>query len=94
MKSYEVMYIAKPMAEEELEKLIVKMNTSITNNGGIVDKTDFWGKKRLAYEVQDFTEGMYVLVTFNAEPKCVAELDRVLKITEDILRFMIIRKGE
>ena len=51
-------------------------------------------KKRLAYEIQDLNEGLYVLVTFTAEPAAVKELDRVMKITDEVLRHMIIRKGE
>ena len=94
MKTYEVMYIVKPVEEEAFEALVAKFENVLTANGGTVEKTDRWGKKRLAYEIKDFVEGIYVLVTFNAEPKTVKELDRVMKITDDILRHMIIRKGE
>ncbi|MBR2139388.1 MAG: 30S ribosomal protein S6 [Phascolarctobacterium sp.] len=94
MKSYEIMYIVKPMEDDAFETIVSKFNELIAQNGGIVEKTDRWGKKRLAYEIQDFNEGLYVLVTFSAEPACVKELDRVMKIsTNDILRHMIIRKG-
>ena len=60
----------------------------------LLKKTDKWGKKRLAYPIQDFNDGLYVLTTFAAEPACVKELDRVMKITDEMLRHMIIRKGE
>ena len=53
-----------------------------------------WGKKHLAYPIQDIQDGLYVLTTFSAEPAAVKELDRVMKITDEILRHMIIRKGE
>ena len=95
MKSYEIMYIVKPYEDEKFEAVVEKFNTLITNNGGIIEKVDRWGKKRLAYEIQNLKEGLYVLVTFLAESKCVHELDRVMKIsTDEILRHMIIRKGE
>ncbi len=94
MKSYEIMYIVKPYEDEKFEAVVEKFNTLITNNGGVIEKTDRWGKKRLAYEMQGLNEGLYVLVTFIAEPAAVKELDRVMKITDEILRHMIIRKGE
>lgn len=93
MKDYEIMYVVKPIEEDAFEAVVSKFNKLIIDNGGKVEKTDRWGKKRLAYEIQDFNEGLYVLVTFSAEPACVKELDRVMKITEEILRHMVIRKG-
>lgn len=95
MKAYEIMYIVKPVEEEAFEAVVSKFNKLIIDNGGKVEKTDRWGKKRLAYEIQDLNEGLYVLVTFSAEPACVKELDRVMKIsTDDILRHMIIGRGD
>ena len=94
MRAYEVMYIVKPVEEEAFEAVVAKFDALISNNGGEVEKTDRWGKKRLAYEIQDFAEGQYVLVNFKANPDTVAELDRVMRITDDILRHMIISKGE
>ena len=94
MHTYEVMYIVKPIEEAAFETIVKKFDDLLAANGATVEKTDRWGKKRLAYEIKDFVEGIYVLVTFNAEPKAVKELDRVMKITDDILRHMIIRKSE
>lgn len=94
MKAYEIMYIVKPTANELLEAINNKFKTLIENNGGIVEKLDNWGKKRLAYEMNGFNEGFYVLVTFKSMSTCTRELDRVMKITDEILRHMIIRKGE
>ena len=93
-KEYEIMYIVKPTTDELFEEVNEKFKTLIESNGGIVEKMDRWGKKRLAYEMDGFNDGLYVLITFNAEPACVKELDRVMKITDEILRHMIIRKGE
>lgn len=94
MRAYEVMYIVKPVEEEAFDAVVKKFDNLIAANGGAIEKTDRWGKKRLAYEIQDLSEGLYVLVNFQAEPACVKELDRVMKITDEILRHMIIRKGE
>lgn len=88
------MYIVKPVEEEAFEAVVAKFDSLLVANGATVEKTDRWGKKRLAYEIQDLSEGIYVLVTFQAEPAAVKELDRVMLITEDVLRHMIIRKGE
>ena len=93
-KAYEIMYIVKPTTDELFEEVNEKFKTLIESNGGIVEKLDRWGKKRLAYEIRDCNEGLYVLITFNAESACVKELDRVMKITDEILRHMIIHKGE
>ena len=94
MKAYEVMYIIRPVEEDAIEAIIKKFDDLIAANGGTVEKTDRWGKKHLAYEIDDLSEGFYVLVTFNAEPVAVKELDRVMKITDEVLRHMIIKKGE
>ena len=91
MREYEVMFIVKPLEEEQTEAVIAKFENLITANGGAVNKLDRWGKRRLAYEIKDLAEGFYCLVQFSALAPVVAELDRVLKITDDILRHMIVR---
>lgn len=88
------MFIVKPLEEEATNAVITKFESLINNNGGQVEKIDRWGKKRLAYIVKDFTEGFYVLVNFTAVPATILELDRIMKITEDILKFMIIKVDE
>ena len=94
MNNYEVMYIVKPIEEEAFNAVAAKFDELLTSNGKKNKKTDKWGKKHLAYPIQDFNHGLYVLTTFAAEPKAVKELDRVMKITDEILRHMIIKKGE
>ena len=94
MRNYEIMFIVKPLDEEATNAVITKFENLINSNGGQVDKIDRWGKKRLAYVVKDFTEGFYVLVNFSAVPATILELDRIMKITEDVLKFMIIRIDE
>jgi small subunit ribosomal protein S6 len=95
MNKYESIYVIKPTVEEEgLKALVEKFSTLIEQQGGHVDNVDEWGKRRLAYPIQDFKEGYYVLVNFTAEPTVPHELERVYKITDDIIRFLTIREDE
>lgn len=94
MKNYEVMYILIPMEKENMEKINQKIRETIENNGGQVEKEDVWGEKRLAYDIRYYDQGIYVLTTFKAERETIAKLDHIMKITDEILRHMIIRKGE
>ncbi len=94
MNNYEVMYIVKPIEEDAFAAVVKKFDDLLVANGATVEKSEKLGKKHLAYEIQDFKEGLYVLTTFSAEPKAVKELDRVMKITEELLRHMIIKKDE
>ncbi|MBP2651572.1 MAG: rpsF [Firmicutes bacterium] len=94
MNKYEVVFIVKPAEEEAVEAVATKFENLIKNNGGNVDKIDRWGKKRLAYELKDLTEGVYFVFYFTSEPSVVKELDRVMKITDDILRHMVIKQDE
>ena len=92
MKAYELVYIIQPGEEELINAIVAKFENLINNNGGVIEKMDRWGKKRLAYEIKDFTEGYYVLVNFNAEPKTVQEIERVMKITDEVIRHLLIVK--
>ncbi|MCD1261815.1 30S ribosomal protein S6 [Paenibacillus athensensis] len=91
MRKYEVMYIIRTDVEQEqVQATVEKFQNIITNGGGEITKQDLMGKRRLAYEINKFRDGHYVLVNFNAEPAVVAELDRVLKITDEIIRHLIV----
>lgn len=94
MRKYEVIFIVKPMEEDATNAVIDKFTKIITENGGTIDKEDRWGKKRLAYEIKDCVEGFYELLYVTCEPECVAEVDRVMKITDDILKHMIVKAEE
>ncbi|GBF11539.1 30S ribosomal protein S6 [Tepidibacillus infernus] len=92
MRKYEVMYVLRPDLEQEATKeLVEKFQSLITNNGGEIEKQEEMGKRRLAYEIKGYHEGYYVLVNFQSEPSVVAELDRVLKITDGVIRFLIVK---
>ena len=94
MREFEVMFILEPNEKEVIDKNVKEVEEVIKKNGGKIESIDQWGKKRLAYEIRDLEEGYYVLITFSAAASCVKELDRVMKIKEEVLRHMIISKGE
>ncbi|GGA06363.1 MULTISPECIES: 30S ribosomal protein S6 [Paenibacillus] len=90
MRKYEMMYIIRTDIEQEVvQSTVEKFQGIITNGGGEVSKHDLMGKRRLAYEINKFRDGHYVLVHFNAEPAVVTELDRVLKISDEVIRHLI-----
>ena len=92
MNAYEIMYVIRP-EQEIVEGVILKFNDLITSNGGLVEKPERWGERKMPYAIQDYKNGIYVLVTFRAGKKCVLELHKAMDITEEVLRHMIIRKG-
>ena len=86
---YEVLYIVDPaLGEEGIAALVEKFKALVEANGTLTS-IDEWGKRRLAYPINDLMEGYYVLMTFDAKPEFPAELDRVLKITEGVMRSLI-----
>lgn len=92
---YELVYIIDPRVEEEARKeLIARFAGMLETNGGSIEKTDEWGKRHLAYPINDQTEGYYVLVTFTADSAVPKEMERNLGIAEEILRYLVIRVDE
>ena len=91
MNKYEVMVIVKPAEEEAINTLVGKIEALIARVGGTVEKVDRWGKRRLAYAVKKFTDGFYVLVNFEADPAEIKEIDRVMKINDEILKHLIVK---
>lgn len=71
-----------------------RIDTAITADNGTVDNVDNWGKRKLAYEVNGLTDGDYTLIDFHANPESIAELDRVLRITDAVERFMIVKRTD
>lgn len=93
MRQYEAMYILRTGIDEDAtEAAINRFKSIIEENGGIVDQIDRWGKRRLAYEIDKERDGYYVVMRFQAEPAAAKELDRVFKISGDVLRHIIIRE--
>ncbi|MGB9679713.1 MAG: 30S ribosomal protein S6 [Thermoanaerobacteraceae bacterium] len=92
MRLYETIFILSPeVNEEERNNLIEKFKKLITDNGGEITNFEDWGKKKLAYPIQKKQEGYYTLMNFNSEAKVPQELERVYKITEDVLRYLIVK---
>jgi small subunit ribosomal protein S6 len=95
MRIYEELFIVKPDApEEELDALVEQLRTQLTSAGATVDKIDKWGKRRLAYRVDKYREGSYVLFQFTAEPDIVRELERRLRVSDMVLKFITVRIDE
>ena len=93
MRHYEVMIILDPSLDERtvapsLENYLNVIRTS----GGTVEKVDVWGKRRLAYEINKHSEGIYALLDLNSEPDAVKEMDRQLSLTESVLRTKVLRR--
>ncbi|HLR70565.1 MAG TPA: 30S ribosomal protein S6 [Pseudogracilibacillus sp.] len=95
MRDYEIMYIIRPNIEEEARKeLIERFSNVLTDNGATIDKVDEMGSRRLAYEINDFRDGYYVVINFKSDSKAVNEFDRQAKFTDDIIRHMVVRLDE
>jgi small subunit ribosomal protein S6 len=95
MRQYETMFIVKPdMEKEQAQQVVVRFAELIQANGGTIDKVSEWGRRRLAYEVQKYREGFYYLINFTAESAVADELERNLKISEDVIRYLIVRTDE
>ncbi|MRX73399.1 30S ribosomal protein S6 [Bacillus lacus] len=94
MRQYEIMYIIRPNIEDEAKKALVeRFNSILTDNGAELNEAKEWGKRRLAYEINDFRDGYYMLLNASAEnADAVNEFDRLAKISEDIIRHMVTKK--
>ena len=92
MRAYEVMVILDPSLEERtVEPSLDKYLNVIRKDGGTIDNVDVWGRRRLAYEIQKNAEGIYALITLNAEPDTVKEFNRQLGLNEAVLRTKVLR---
>lgn len=95
MRIYEELFILKPDApEEEGDQFVEQLRTQLTSAGGTVDKVDKWGKRRLAYKVDKYHEGAYVLLQFSAGPEAVKELERRLRVSDLVIKFLTVRVDE
>ena len=92
--NYEVVYILDPnLGEEATAAMVAKFKALVEENGTLAE-IDEWGKRHLAYPINDLNEGYYVLMTFSAKPEFPRELDRILRITDGVMRSMIVSKDE
>jgi small subunit ribosomal protein S6 len=95
MRKYEVMFIVRPdIADEDMDKLVANVETNITNAGGQVTGTERMGKRRLAYTVGKFNDGNYVLIKMDGPGAAVKEIERRLRVTEQVIKFITVRIDE
>jgi small subunit ribosomal protein S6 len=92
MNRYETLFVINPsLTEEGVKASIDKVKGVIEGGKGVIDNVDEWGKRRLAYEIDHINEGFYFLVNFTASPDLPKELDRVLRISDDVIRHLIVK---
>ena len=95
MKAYELLFFVAPSIDEDSRAAVMKrIETTIADGKGTVDNVDVWGKRKLAYEINGLTDGDYTLIDFHADPTNVAELDRVLRINDAVVRHMIVKRTD
>ncbi|MCI2046763.1 MAG: 30S ribosomal protein S6 [Faecalibacterium sp.] len=94
MAKYETMLVTSSALDEDATTALVGKFKSLIEANGTIDSVDDWGKKRLAYPINDEEEGVYTVIHFTCEPSFPAELDRVYKITDGVLRTLIVAKDE
>ena len=95
MKAYELLFFVDPSSSEEVRAGVMKrIDVAIAAEGGKVDNVEDWGKRKLAFEVDELTEGDYILINFHVDPVQIAELDRVLRINDAVKRHMIVRRSD
>jgi small subunit ribosomal protein S6 len=92
---YEVMFIVRPdVADEDVDKLVAGFSTTVTSGGGVVKSVEKMGRRKLAYMVRKFNDGNYVLLTIEADGAGVLELERRLRVTEQVIKFITVRMDE
>ena len=93
MNKYELLFIIdNSAADEAKEAIIAKMSQLVTDNGGSVEKVDKWDAKKLAYPINFKEDGYYVLMNFECEPALIAEMERQLRINDQVMRHMVVKK--
>ena len=94
MNKYETVFIINPSVEEAGVKELIEKFSNIINNDGKVEEVQEMGKRKLAYEIKKNSEGYYVLINFEANPELIKELERNYRITDSVIKFIVVRKDE
>lgn len=95
LRTYETLFIVQPNAtDEEVQAVTQGVENLVTQDGGNVMVSDIWGKRRLAYEVKRFNEGIYVLIRFEASPRLIDTLENQFKLNDDIIRYLVVHFDE
>ena len=94
MNKYETVFIINPNVEETGVKALIEKFSNLINNDGKVAEVNELGKKKLAYDIKKFKEGNYVVINFEANPELIKELERIYRITDEVIKFIVVRKDE
>lgn len=95
MKAYELLYFVAPTTDEDARAAVqTRIQTVIADAKGQIDNVDDWGRHKLAYEINGLTDADYILIDFHTDPASIAELDRVLRITDAVTRHMIVARTD
>ncbi len=94
MNKYETIFIINPSVEDAGVKALITKFSDLINSDGKVESVEEMGKRKLAYEIKKNSEGNYVLINFEANPALIKELERVYRITDDVIKFIVVRKDE
>ena len=95
MKAYELLFFVAPSIDEESRLAAFKrIETVIAESNGVIDNVDNWGKRKLAYEINNLSDGDYTLIDFHAAPESIEEMNRVLRITDAVERYMIVARTD
>ena len=95
MKAYELLYIVDSATPDEVREAVAnRIESIVTETEGSIDNIDDWGRRKLAYEINGQAEADYILVDFHTDPQTIAELDRVLRITDPVMRHMVVARTD
>ena len=95
MKAYELLFFVAPTIDEESRLATMKrIETTVAAGQGVIDNVEDWGKRKLAYEINGLSDGDYTLIDFHTDPQSIAELDRVLRINDAVVRHMIVARTD
>jgi small subunit ribosomal protein S6 len=95
LRTYEALYIVRPdVRDDDVQTIAKEVEALVTDNGGAIVRSEIWGKRKLAYEVQRFSEGYYILLRFEASPSFVARLENHFRLTDSIIRYLTVHFDE
>ena len=95
MKAYELLFFVAPTIDDETRIAVMKrIENTIAQGNGVIDNVEDWGKRKLAFEIEELTEGCYTLIDFHSDPANIAELERVLRITTSVIHHKIVRRDD
>lgn len=95
MRKYETLYVLRPDLEaEKTQEVVGRFKDIVTTHGGVLGEVNEWGKRRLAYEIDRLREGYYVIMNFESDTDITSELERLFRISDDVIRYLTVRLEE